>query len=59
MIPSRAGEMSICVLLANEQVSNDAHFKILKEVEYLRIFVVNIKDFVELLLRNQGNNHLN
>ena len=40
-------------------VSNDAHFKILNEVEFPRIFVVNIKDFVELLLRNQGNNHLN
>ena len=40
-------------------VSNDAHFKILNEVEFPRIFVLNIKDFVELLLRNQGNNHLN
>ena len=40
-------------------VSNDAHFKILKEVKFPRIYVVNIKDFVELLLRNQGNNHLN
>ena len=34
-------------------------FKILNEVEFPRIFVVNIKDFVELLLRNQGNNYLN
>ena len=41
------------------QIFNDAHFKILNEVEFPRIFVVNIKDFVELLLRNQGNNHLN
>ena len=40
-------------------VSNDAHFKILKEVKFPRIYVVNIKDFVELLLRNQGNDHLN
>ena len=40
-------------------VSNDAHFKTLNEIKFPRIFVVNIKDFVELLLRNQGNNHLN
>ena len=40
-------------------VSNDAHFKILNEVEFPRIFVLNIKDFVELLLRNQRNNYLN
>ena len=40
-------------------VSNDAHFKILKEVKFPRIYVVNIKDFVELLLRNQGNDDLN
>ena len=40
-------------------VSNDAHFKILNEIEFPRIFVVNIKDFVKLLLRNQGDNNLN
>ena len=40
-------------------VSNDAHFKILNEVEFPRIFVLNIKDFVELLLRNRGDNHIN
>lgn len=39
-------------------VSNDAHFKTLNEIKFPRIFVVNIKDFVELLLRNQGNNQL-
>ncbi len=40
-------------------VSNDAHFKILNEVEFPRIFVLNIKYFVELLLRNRGDNHIN
>ena len=39
-------------------VSNDAHFKTLNEIKFPRIFVINIKEFVELLLRNQGNNQL-
>lgn len=39
-------------------VSNDAHFKVLNEVEFPRIIVQNIKDFVKLLLRNLDDNYL-
>lgn len=33
-------------------VSNDAHFKILNEIDFPKIFVLKIQEFVDLLLRN-------
>ena len=33
-------------------VSNDAHFKILNEINFPKIFVLKIQEFVDLLLRN-------
>lgn len=33
-------------------VSNDAHFKILNEIDFPKIFGLKIQEFVDLLLRN-------
>ena len=35
-------------------VSNDAHFRILKEINFPKIMVLGIKEFVDLLLREIG-----
>lgn len=35
-------------------VSNDAHFKILNEINFPKIFVLKIREFVDLLLRDRG-----
>ncbi len=35
-------------------VSNDAHFKILNEISFPKIIVLRIKEFVDLLLREDG-----
>ena len=34
-------------------VSNDAHFKILNEINFPKIFVLKIKEFTDLLLREK------
>ncbi len=39
-------------------VSNDAHFKILNEIDFPKIFVLKIKEFVNLLLREKENLNL-
>ena len=39
-------------------VSNDAHFKILNEINFPKIFVLKIKEFVNLLLREKNNPNL-
>lgn len=35
-------------------VSNDAHFRILNEINFPKILVLKIRDFVDLLLRERG-----
>ena len=39
-------------------VSNDAHFKILNEINFPKIYVLRIKEFVDLLLREKNNPNL-
>ena len=34
-------------------VSNDAHFNILKEINFPKIFVLRIKEFLDLLLQGK------
>lgn len=35
-------------------VSNDAHFKTLSEIDFPKILVLKIKEFIDLLLRERG-----
>ena len=39
-------------------VSNDAHFKILNEINFPKIYVLKIKEFMSLLLREKNNPNL-
>ena len=39
-------------------VSNDAHFKILNEINFPKIYVLRIKEFMDLLLREKNNPNL-
>lgn len=39
-------------------VSNDAHFKILKEINFPKIYVLRINEFMNLLLREKNNPNL-
>ncbi len=39
-------------------VSNDAHFKILNEINFPKIYVYRIKEFMNLLLREKNNPNL-
>ena len=39
-------------------VSNDAHFKILNEINFPKIYVLRIKEFMNLLLREKNNPNL-
>ena len=39
-------------------VSNDAHFKILNEINFPKIFVLKIKEFIDLLLKERNNPNL-
>lgn len=38
---------------ANCIVSNDAHFNILKEINFPKIFVLRIKEFLDLLMQDK------
>ena len=39
-------------------VSNDAHFKILNEIDFPKIYVLKIKEFMNLLSREKNNPNL-
>ncbi len=39
-------------------VSNDAHFKILNDIDFPKIYVLRIKEFVDLMLREKGSTSL-
>lgn len=45
-----------CAFIAGASciVSNDAHFKILKEIDFPKIFVLKIKEFIKLLLKEKN-----
>ena len=49
-----------CAFIAGASciVSNDAHFKILNEINFPKIFVLNIKEFIDLLLKEKKNPNL-
>lgn len=40
-------------------VSNDAHFKILNEIKFPKIFVLRIKEFIDLLLKENNKKNSN
>lgn len=40
-------------------VSNDAHFKILNEINFPKIFVLRIKEFIDLLLKENNKKNFN
>ena len=46
-----------CAFIAGASciVSNDAHFKILNEINFPKIFVLKIKEFIDLLLKEKKN----
>lgn len=48
-----------CAFIAGASciVSNDAHFKVLNEISFPKIFVLKIKEFIDLLLKEK--NHPN
>ena len=49
-----------CAFIAGASciVSNDAHFKILNEINFPKIFVLKIKEFIDLLLKEKKNPNL-
>ena len=49
-----------CAFIAGASciVSNDAHFKILNEINFPKIFVLKIKEFIDLLLKEKNNPNL-
>lgn len=49
-----------CAFIAGASciVSNDAHFKILNEINFPKIFVMKIKEFIDLLLKEKINPNL-
>ena len=49
-----------CAFIAGASciVSNDANFKILNEINFPKIFVLKIKEFIDLLLKEKNNPNL-
>ena len=49
-----------CAFIAGASciVSNDAHFKVLNEIDFPKIFVLKIKEFIDLLLKEKKNPNL-